>query len=145
MIKNVPYLNKDFAHVGPFRFGDQGFINYVVNKYNGKGLNIRYMDMSIPGKFSEVDSPYLNISTIKSKTKIEKYIIHYTAPSRKHRIADHNFGEILNFFENKFYSTLSFNSYLFDRVERRIKFLNKRVSSRISRKFNLQRQLSEFI
>ncbi len=133
--RNISYMNNNFAHTGAFRFGDQGFINYVVNKYDGKSLKTRYMDMCILGKYPESDVPDISIKSIKARASNSKCIIHYTAPSRKQRIADHNFGEIMRFYEDIFYANLPDYSLFYDRIERGISLYKKKANNFLKRNF----------
>nr|WP_321233419.1 hypothetical protein [uncultured Psychroserpens sp.] len=123
-------LNTGFSKHTRFKFGDQGFFNFVVNiLYYKNELKVVVVNSGIYGKDEEVQYKNLTIDSIKKKTNTEVDFIHYTGPSRKPLLKTHNFGSILYFFNKQFYKYPL--KFYFENLLRIIKhhylFVKKRV------------------
>ncbi|WP_033956534.1 hypothetical protein [Psychroserpens jangbogonensis] len=103
-------LNTGFSKQTRFKFGDQGFFNFVVNILSFQNeLEVKAVNNGIYGKEDEAKYQKLNIDAVKEKTSTEVDFIHYTGPSRKPFLKAHNFGNVLYFFNKEFYK----NSWVF--------------------------------
>lgn len=132
-------LNTGFSKQTRFKFGDQGFFNFVVNVLAlQKAIQVKKINSGIYGKEKEDNYKTLTINTVVEKINTEVDFIHYTGPSRKPFLKAHNFGEILYFFNRKFYNN-GFMFYIDNqlRITRYYyQFVKKRIRLKIEKKFN---------
>ncbi|WP_299101272.1 hypothetical protein [uncultured Winogradskyella sp.] len=123
-------LNTGFSKQTRFKFGDQGFFNFVVNLlcFENK-LNVVGVNSGIYGKAKEAQHQILTLNTVKDKINTNVDFIHFTGPSRKATLKAHNFGAILYFFNKLFYKNAMF--FYFDNRLRIIKYYFQSLKKRV--------------
>lgn len=133
-------LNKEFINDKRIRFNDQGFLNLMVNYLSHKGvIKVKLNNVGIYGKQKNTEFPKLTLKNVKVKVDTEVLFIHYTAPSRKVRMKNHNFGAILDFFLKRFYNnqvnyflsefyriSIYYKNWFFKRSKSKIIYLSKK-------------------
>lgn len=126
-------LNKEFLNDKRIRFNDQGFLNLMINHLSHIGeINVKLDDVGIYGKQKPQEFPKLTLHAIQNRLNTGVLFIHYTASSRKVRMIRHNFGEILDFFLNAYYSNrLLYNYEEFFRI---LKFYQLKFFKRFANK-----------
>ncbi|MEY8848346.1 hypothetical protein AB9K26_06005 [Psychroserpens sp. XS_ASV72] len=127
-------LNTGFSKDTRFKFGDQGFFNFVVNVLSYEGtIDVSLINDGIYGKEKAVNHNELTLDNVVKKRDTGVDFIHYTGPSRKANLKSHNFGDILHFFNKSFY-TNNFSFYLHDRI-RICNYYLKWYEKRLKNKF----------
>jgi len=130
-------LKKNFSKDTRFKFGDQGFFNFVINQLAQQNkIDVCLMDSGIYGRSLPTEFPKLNLYNVVNKQETGVGFVHYTGPSRKIGIKSHHFGDILYFFLNYFfrkqpwlfhlsksytYATAYYNRYL-KKIKLKLKF-----------------------
>lgn len=126
-------MNKDFSKDKRFKFGDQGFLNFAVNElYYRNLIKVKVDNCAIFGYEDKINYPLLTLENVSNNKNTTISIIHYTNSSRKTKIINHNYGDILDFFlklhyKNKFV-------YLLNENLRILKYYKKRILKKIKYK-----------
>ncbi|GGK60807.1 MULTISPECIES: hypothetical protein [Flavobacteriaceae] len=132
LIKHRFELNKIFLNDKRIRFNDQGFLNLITNVLSfNKELKIKVNNCGIYGKETPENYPLLNLNNIINKVNTEVLFIHYTGPSRKLSLRDHNYGDILVYFSIMFYKN-NILSYYLSELKRKYNYYLKKIINKIN-------------
>lgn len=137
LIEHRYEMNKHFLNDKRIKFNDQGFFNLAVNILSfSKKININAKNFGIYGKEKSTSYPLLTLDNVIGKKNTDVLFIHYTGPSRKMFLKNHNFGQILQFFSKKYYESNPLLYYL-DNSRRILHSFMKKYKKKVLMKFKL--------
>lgn len=110
----------DFEPQRLFRYGDQGLLNYLLNREQQRGrlrlAQQRFMLIPGPDPSHLRDYRDLTAARVLGRGYQRCKLLHYTTPNRHWSLAAHRFGDVLVAFENAYYRQLGQRARLGDAV-----------------------------
>jgi hypothetical protein len=106
----VKRKNKD----NPFRYYEQGILNYLFNKACQTGsYKLGHSFFAItPSWEAESKYPLINKNNVILDKNIDKYVVHYTSPTRRFFISRHRFAFILKEFNRQYHKKAGFDPWI---------------------------------
>ena len=135
LVRFLPHLNLRHSPNGVLRAGDQGLLNFIINKhYVGKDGFYCWEGATVSATHEQAKREMFSLcpKTGKIAGAPGCYFVHYIGSARRYTILRHHYGDLLLYFYRRFHSIMG-KSVLLSECDRAFSTAVRKVISRLPR------------
>lgn len=130
ILRHREYLTTRHSRDTLFYFGDQGLLNYLINRHRQQNTaRIAILPITLLGHEHVSSGIDLSLNGMLHGSESPWKIIHFTGPSRRSKLSTHPYGSLLTYFNTRYYAQQPPGMEIFDHL----KTFPKKILTRIKK------------